>query len=304
MDALQESPQAGRQAFLVLAHEVNSVFTALIQMLDHPETDIFIHMDEKNTSYNPAETLKLVKYSRIFHTPRIKVSWGAYSQTEAELILLEAATSKGHYGHYHLLSGADLSIKKVNEIIDFFKHHDGEEFVSFRSDTFEHPRWVKYYHLFQECSGRRTSPIINGIHKLCILLQMITGVHRNKCINFQKGSQWFSITDEFARYILSKRDWISKTFAYTLHSEEIFLQTLTLNSEFINNLYHKEFDDDILSSSMRLIDWKRKPRPQNSPYTFRVQDLDEIKDSPAMFARKFSPSVDAEIIEKVRELYS
>ena len=114
---------AGRQAFLVLAHEVNSVFTALIQMLDHPETDIFIHMDEKNTSYNPAETLKLVKYSRIFHTPRIKVSWGAYSQTEAELILLEAATSKGHYGHYHLLFGnvaegvqAQLSMESISYV--------------------------------------------------------------------------------------------------------------------------------------------------------------------------------------------
>ena len=302
MTTLREDTQTSRQAFLIMAHEENLTFTTLIQMLDHPDADIFIHMDAKNEAYNPAETLKLVKHSRIFHTPRIKVSWGAYSVTEAELLVLEAAASQGHYEHYHLLSGADLPIKRVDEILDFFRKHDGEEFMCVQYDTFKYQRWVKYYHLFQDCKKRRTSLMINLLHKLCILFQMIAGVHRNKGINFQKGSQWCSLTDEFVRYVLTKREWIRKTFKYTLGSDEMFLYTIMINSSFRNNLYYKIFDDDILRSSMRLIDWTRGNK-KGSPYIFRLSDLEMIKNSPAMFARKFHPSVDAQIIEKLKELY-
>ena len=144
--------------------------------------------------------------------------------------------------------------------------------------------------------------MINLLHKLCILFQMIAGVHRNKGINFQKGSQWCSLTDEFVRYVLTKREWIRKTFKYTLGCDELFLYTIMINSSLRNNLYYKIFDDDILRSSMRLIDWTRGNK-KGSPYIFRLSDLEMIKNSPAMFARKFHPSVDAQIIEKLKELY-
>ena len=94
-------------------------------MLDHPRNDIFIHMDAKNKLYNPSETLQLVKFSNVYHTRRIKVTWGGYSQIESELILLEAATENGSYEHYHLLSGADLPIKKQEDIISFFEANHG-----------------------------------------------------------------------------------------------------------------------------------------------------------------------------------
>ena len=42
------SKQASKQAILIIAHEVNSVFITLLQMMDHPKNDIFIHMGAKN----------------------------------------------------------------------------------------------------------------------------------------------------------------------------------------------------------------------------------------------------------------
>ena len=38
---------------------------------------------------------------------------------------------------------------------------------------------------------------------------------------------------------------------------------------------------------------------RDSPYVFKMQDFDLIKNSPAMFARKFDMDVDSEIIDKV-----
>lgn len=258
-------------------------------MLDHPKNDIFIHMDAKNESYNPAETLKLVKRGRIFHAPRIKVTWGGYSQTHAELILLEAATSQGHYEHYHLLSGQCLPIKRQDDIIVFFESNSGTEFVNIIAN-FEDEERVKLYYPFQEIKGRKGSFILRVMAYIFVLLQKAAHVHRNKGINFRKGENWFSITDEFARYALSKREWIHNTFHDTLCCDEVFLQTLLTNSPFQKNN---------ISSSKRLID-----RQRGNPYTFRMSDLEQIKNSPAMFARKFDADVDPEIITKIQELYS
>ena len=49
--------------------------------------------------------------------------------------------------------------------------------------------------------------------------------------------------------------------------------------------------------NMRLVDWKRGSK--GSPYTFREEDYDELINSGALFARKFSEDVDKNIIEKI-----
>ena len=266
-------------------------------MLDHPQNDIFIHMDAKNKSYNPSETLKLIKYSNVFHTRRIKVAWGGYSLIEAELILLEASTSKRSYEHYHLLSGADLPIKRQEDIITFFEGNHGTEFLSFqKGDDFptSYKERVKFHYIFQEIIGKTERKnimrrVLKKIQKFLVLFQKLLHVHRNKGIDVLKGSQWFSISDEFARYVLTQKEWIRKVFRNTFCCDEIFMHTLLMNSEFRNNL----------KNSMRFIDWKR-----GGPYVFRIDDLEAIKQSEAMFARKFDEKVDSEIIREIQKLYS
>ena len=268
-------------------------------MLDHPQNDIFIHMDAKNKLYNPSDTLKLVKFSNIYHTRRIKVAWGGYSQIEAELILLEASTENGSYEHYHLLSGADLPIKKQEDIIAFFEEHHGLEFVSFQSDVFpaDHEIRVRFYHPLQEYVGRDRKFFtrvrnfsIKKLNGACIIFQKIMRKKRNMGINFQKGSNWFSITDELARYVLTQKDWIRKVFCYTFCCDEVFLHTIVRASDFCNRLFR---------NSARFIDWKR-----GGPYVFTIDDLEAIKQSEAMFARKFDETKDAEIIREIQKLYS
>lgn len=77
-----------KHAFLVIAHKDDLVFRALISMIDDPRNDIFIHMDAKNVNYNDESINSLVKKSKIYHTERTIVTWGGYSQINAELLLL------------------------------------------------------------------------------------------------------------------------------------------------------------------------------------------------------------------------
>ena len=218
---------------------------------------------------------------------------GGASQINAELLLLKKAVSVGPYQHYHLLSGADLPIKTQDQIVRFFEANKDKEFVRFEKPDYSHQDRTQYYHLLQDKVGRSRNILCRGSEHLLVKLQKILHIKRNKNIQFQKGTNWFSITDDFARYVIDREEWIKKTFRYTFCCDEVFLQTLLIESPYIDNLYHKEFDNDP-HAIMRFIDWKR-----GNPYTFRISDFDELCESEMLFARKFDASVDSEIIKSL-----
>lgn len=148
---------------------------------------------------------------------------------------------------------------------------------------------VRYYHFLQEKCGCSHNVILRGSEKIIIFIQKAIRIHRNKEVDFQKGTNWFSITDDFARYIVGKEQWVKRVFKFTYCCDEVFMQTLLINSPY------KEFDNDP-HAIMRLIDWNR-----GKPYTFRAADYDELCESDMLFARKFDASIDSEIIEMIME---
>lgn len=94
----------------------------LLRMLDVPWDDIFIHMDSKNTSYQPEMTERCLKHAHVYHTSqRISVTWAGISLTKAECATLKAAVAHGPYQHYHLISGMDLPIQKAENIRAFLR---------------------------------------------------------------------------------------------------------------------------------------------------------------------------------------
>lgn len=283
-----------KHAYLVLAHKCNRTFNTLLHLLDHEQNDIFVHMDQKNKDFDPGSII-LEKSKVYYPDKRIKVNWGGYSQIKAELLLLAKAYSIGGYGYYHLLSGEDLPIKKTKEILDFWDKNNGKEFVAFDKKEFiDHDR-VDYYYFFQDKIGRERHYVLRKLDQIGVYLQKRFGLRRNSDIRFQKGANWFSISNSLAGYVLSMEGWIQETFQYTLCCDEVFLQTIVINSAFKDRLYHGGFDNDY-RAIMRLVDWQR-----GQPYTFREEDFQELASSDKLFARKFQADVDERIIKRVEE---
>ena len=220
---------------------------------------------------------------------------GGYSQIRAELILIKKAISIEKYQHLHLLSGSDLPIKTQDEIISFFEKWEGTEFVRFEKERFSYPERVRFYYPFQERQGRSNKYYWRLINGIFLGIQRMIGVNRNGEIQFQKGTNWFSITDSLARYIVEKEDWIHSVFRNTRCCDEVFLQTIIVNSIYKQNLFHAKFENE-QSAIMRYIDWTR-----GFPYVFRDRDLNELKASEMMFARKFDAEIDSKIIVDVLE---
>lgn len=289
-----------KHAYLIIAHNNFEILERTLKLLDDEKNDFYIHIDKKIKNFNFEKFKNIVKKSKIIFTERINVKWGHSSQINCELILLKTAI-KNNYSYYHLLSGVDMPIKSKKEIYNFFESNKGKEFVHFSilENKLKIEKRYIYYHLFPyrfRSSYKYVKYIMKKIEKIFFRLQKILKINRirSQKIDFFYGSQWFSITNDFVRYVLLKEKWIQNTFKYTSCCDEVFMQTLIMNSEFKENLYDKQFDDNHIISVRRYIDWER-----GTPYTFRKKDFKELINSKALFARKFDLNVDKEIIDMI-----
>ena len=260
-------------------------------MLDDPRNDIFLLIDKKSQAFPASLFYECVEKSTLYiHPAPIPIYWGDYSQIEAELLLMDYAAGVSAYAYYHLLSGKCVPIKSQDYIHSFFEKHNGTQFVSIDNIDINTIKF-RYRYYFPILRKLKAPKSVRG--KLClgvnIALQKLCAVNRVRRseISFKKGANWFSITHEAVLYALSKKDWIKKTFQNTYCCDEIFLQTLLYNSDFRKDVYCNPYGEH----NMRYTDWER-----GNPYTFQLSDVEELKKSPQLFARKIDDVNTANVI--------
>lgn len=289
-----------KHAYLIEAHNNYSQLETLLKCLDYEENDIYVHIDAKSVGFESLKINNPLKYSTLNIIDSISVHWGGFSQIIVELNLLTATLNQSEYCRFHLISGADLPLKTQKEIHAFFDSHAETEFIHFDYDNspdIYKKRLAQYHYLRDRID--RSDKLWCFVEKVSVALQKMVGVNRLRNIDVElaKGSNWFSITEKCAKYVLDHKDWILRNFKYTKCCDEVFLQTLIYNSEFRNHLYYDEFEKR--HGNMRYTDWKRE-----NPYVFRKDDFDQLISSHYMFARKFDEKIDKDIILKIRTYLS
>lgn len=275
-----------KHAYLMIAHTNFEQLQTLIDLLDDPRNDIYLHIDKKSKNVPRFSA----KYSQLHLVEPMNVIWGGHSQVHCELKLMEAA-SQGHYRYYHLISGMDLPFKTQDEIHDFFREHDGKEFMGFNDQACASKNFhyrILYYFYFSNLginSRRSICYAMRQIDLLLIKVQKLLHITRKPIFPLYKGDQWFSITDELLQFVLAHKDEIRKQFDYTLCPDEIFLQSVAMGSP---------RRDYIVKNTLRSIDWER-----GQPYTFRAEDVPMLLASDTLWGRKFDQRVDKEAIEMI-----
>ncbi len=283
-----------KHAFLILFHDKLPLAEKLVSCLDHERSVFVLHCDKKRR-LSDAERTSLAaaaKKGRVVFAPSVPVNWGGYSQIRAELAVFRAALGTGEdFCHLHLLSGSDLPLKPVGEILAFFDSNEGKEFVRFEDLTPEVRERFSFFHPFQE--RLRRSAIARFAEKCAIHIQKKSGRDRvkNDPRPFGFGSNWVSITPGFAQELLSREKEIRRLFSRTQCCDEVFVQTLILGTPFEKALYRPASYRGA-ESNVRLVDWER-----GDPYVFREEDLPSLFASPCLFARKFDPALSGGAIE-------
>lgn len=280
-----------KHAYLILAHGQWDLLRTLLRCIDDERNDIFVHIDAKVREMPELYADKACLYVL---DNRVDVHWGDVSVVEAEYALFEEALKYGPYGYYHLLSGVDLPLKSQDYIHSFFDERQGKEFIGYTLTSMnpEVTRKVQRWHLFPK-RFRSGNVVLKAVRAGFIRLQELTGIMRNRNVDFRKGSQWVSVTDRMARCFVENKPWVMRAFSHTFCSDEIVMQTLCWNSPMRDNIWSLESD---AAGCMRVIGWR-----DGCLYDWNADDYDTLADSEGLFARKFNGS-DMMFIGKIVDL--
>lgn len=277
-----------KHAYLIIAHNNFYVLEKLIRLIDDERNDIYIHIDKKVKDFDFLKYKSICKKSKLlFLKKRYNVRWGHSSLVKAEMCLFENAYIGGEYEYYHLLSCSDLPIRNQDYIHKFFEQNK-YEFIEFAPiyDSIYEFRISKYHFNMSNKILKKFEPILE-------LIQYKLKINRIKNSGFKiyKGSEWASLSNEFVKYLLKNKKNILKYTRFSLCADEIYKQTLAMNSKFASKIYPKK--------DIRLIDWER--HEGESPHVFTIDDYDFIMNSECLFVRKFVESRDRDIIDKIYE---
>lgn len=283
-----------RHAYLILCHNQFRILCRLLTALDDERNDIYIHVDKKTKDVPFAQLENSICKARLIFIERLSVNWGGYSMVKAELLLLQEAAKSPH-SYYHLISGVDYPLKTQDYIHSFFRENQGKQFISIdhcEERSVEYTDRIRYYYPLQDKIGRNRGKRIAVYERLqnsLLAIEKRLNIDRTKScpIEIYKGSNWFSITHDFALYLLRQRELVDQYFSRGLCADEIFLQSIA---------YASPYRDSIADNDLRLIDWHR-----GSPYTFTISDYEQLIASDRLFARKFDEKIDVDIVVALSE---
>lgn len=290
-----------KHAYCIIAYNNWELLERLITLLDDKRNDIYIHID-KNVKLDNLEHFKSIAHkSNIFFLNRIRCDWGTPGLLYIQLEFYKEAVKRG-YEYYHLMSGVCMPLKTQDEIHNFFEANNGKEFVHFTSrppvERRIYERYSLYHFFLKYIRGNNifTSAALGVFaERISIFIQRLFKTDRLKDLQIPicYGSNWSSVTHGLACYVVDRLDKIYKYTKYTFAPDECVLQTLVYSSDFAKNLYNSDFDDNY-TACQRYIDWHR-----GNPYTWTSDDYNELISSDCLFARKFDPVKDQEIIDRI-----
>lgn len=265
-----------RHAYLIIAHNEFEVLKLLISMLDDERNDIYVHFDKKVKELPQIST----QHSRLFILERrIDVRWGHVSQIQSELVLFETALKNGPYRYYHMISGTHLLLKSNDAIFEYF---DGQETRNIFSNLHEDSEYqenmkLRSVNLFLRhySSSNKNIAIINQfMWKLFLRIQRIIHYGVNKGERFVKASGWVHINESAVQLLVSRKDSILRKYRFSFCGDEFFVPSELLNSDLADTMVSR---DDILYEEMG----------RSNPRSFHVSELDSLKGTGCLFARKF-----------------
>lgn len=267
-----------RHAYLIIAHTEPEVLSHLLASIDDERNDIFVHIDKK-AKFSTVDYTAIK--SKVYIIPDcIDAAWGDFSLVEIELKLIATALNTGHYSYLHLLSGVDLPIKTQNFIHEECRRHYGKQFIGISQQvTLKELNWRSQHYFFYPRDFKDSSFFKSGIRYLSAKIQSFLGYKRYRK-EVKKGSQWWSITYDFAVYVLSQKELIENCFKNTFCPDEMVFQTLCWNSQFRNDIFDT---GDEFHGCKRYIPWK-----DGVLMELKASDYLQMKYSEAWFARKFS----------------
>lgn len=310
-------------AYLILPYQFPDLLARIVNRLNSPQAHFFIHVD-KAVDIKPFLQALPPGENVHFTDTRFKAHWRGFKVIDATLQLMkEAVEHEQDFKYCILLSGADYPIKPTDHIEAFFERTNLEYIHYCRLQ--DNPAMMKkvlqyYFHDAIPYDRYRKKPRIYRLfrRKAFRLLSRVIPRQYPKNIEPYFGSQWWSLTGKCVAYIL---DYIRanphflRYYRHTDAPDEMFFQTIVLNSPFAKNAIHyeayrrltetkdldelrAEFERSLPEESfyLRYIDFSAGG---GSPAILEEYDYPALENSEALWARKFHPTTSALLLDMI-----
>lgn len=296
------SNELQKTAYLLQIHNHPEQVNKFInQLISNNQADIYIHIDRRH--YQDLVG-KIIKHPNVkILEQAINCEWGDISQVDTTLALLkEMLVSKKSYDFVCLRSGQDLLVK--DGFKDFLMENKGRIFMAHRELKKENLGFVKIK--WPKVTRKRYT----SVHPVRIYRRVMQGMYEKginlapnsnywpKEYSFYKGSQWFTIPYDVAKYVIEFLDenvWYYQYFENTLVPDESFFHTLIMNSPYKGN---------VVNSNLYFMKWGETLKERNSPQFLTHKDIERIEQSQQFFARKFDETINLEVVNYFSKKYS
>lgn len=272
-----------KHAYLIMAHNNFYCLEKLLMLLDDPRNNIFLHIDAKVKDFNFAKFKEVCQQANVIYPKkRVNVRWGTQSQVKTEMLLLKTASKYCPHHYYHIISGSDLPLRSQNYIHEWFKEKTHNYLFFTNTPNQWDVQRISRYHISFNSKNiffRKFISIFNTTQELLQINRI-----RNAGIFVQKGSNWASLTQQAVNVLLANEPLIMKLTRLSSCADEIYKQTILLQNQV-----------PVICDDLRMILWENG----NHPRTYTTSDYTFLCNSDKLFARKFSDSLDRDIIDLI-----
>lgn len=266
-----------RIAHLILAHKDLGQLARLVDVLRHPGHCCFIHLDARARFLSEAAEHFAQAADVTLVTPRVRCRWGQFSLVEATLQGLRSLTAQGtSFDHINLISGQDYPLKPPAEMERYLAAHPKRQFINFFALHANNP-WTQHGGAYQALQR------VEGVH-LAFRSRWLHLPLKRKLPNGWRpygGLQWWTLTGPCVQWLmqrLKEQPAIRRFFRHTFIPDELFFQTLVMNSPFA---------EQAVNDNLRYVDFSRaNPTP---PAVLLEADFGELLQVDKLFARKLDP---------------
>lgn len=283
--------------FILLTHQAPAQILRLVRKLDQmfDQPPIVCHHDFNQCSLPETEFPKNVSFVR----PYVRTAWADWSLIEATVRAIEQLYNRPQApSRFVLLSGADYPLKPAAQILKDL--NDGDYDVHLSHTLVKHGEFSTYWQKMayeRYCTAYISYPSLSKKlrlkkRKLALRHPLLTRplLPFRKNLECYGGQHWLCGNERTARYIIeyhrSPNPLIKHYSKILQFSEESYFQTILANAPGLK----------LSKNNWRYVNWKEITP---SPEILTHEDLPKLLATPAHFARKFDPEVDAKILDEL-----
>ena len=268
-----------RVAYIVSAYKLPAQLERLLRRLDGPGVSFAVHVDAKTRRATWDEMVARCSDLDVAWLPRHRSQWGGFGHVRATLKGIDHVVGSGvPFDYAVLLTGQDYPLRPHAEIARFLGDAGERSFM--RHILLPWEQWgprggldrIEDWHVI---TYRR-------LHLALPLRRRLPGG-----LEPYGGSAYWCLSSTLVHFVhgfLSENPDYVRFFEHVFVPDEIFFQTIVMNSE---------LRDTVENDDLRYLDWSREP----APAVLTRDDLPALVAAPQLFARKFDETVDAEILD-------